>query len=51
MEVSGQLHASTAFPLVQAHPVPVFRRLCGSQCQSIHCGEDRNLIFLPEIEP
>ena len=51
MEVIGQLHVLTAFPPVKERPVPVVMRLGGSHRQSVHCGEDQNVMFLPGIEP
>ena len=51
MEVIEQLHVLTAFPPVKERPVPFVMRLGGSHCQSIHCGEEQSLMFLPGTEP
>jgi hypothetical protein len=37
--------------LVEAVPVPIYRRLNGPQSWSGRYGEEKNLLSLPEIEP
>jgi hypothetical protein len=50
MEVSGQLHAPTAFP--QWNPwYPLDRRLGGPQSRSGRGGEEKNSHPLPGLEP
>jgi hypothetical protein len=51
MEVVGQLHDPATLPPVKVHPVPLTRRLGGSQSWSGCCGVEKNLLLLPEIEP
>jgi hypothetical protein len=29
----------------------IYRRLGGNQSQSVCCGEEKNILFLPEFEP
>jgi hypothetical protein len=46
MEVSAELHAPTALPMVKELPVPI-----GFQSLPGRCGEEKNLLPLPGIEP
>jgi hypothetical protein len=50
-EESGHLLALTALPPRKAPPVPVVRRLGGSQIRYGCYEEDENLLCLPGIEP
>jgi hypothetical protein len=51
MELSGQLHAPATVPLKKEPQYPLDRRLGGPQSQSAHCGNEKNLLALPEFEP
>jgi hypothetical protein len=51
MEVSGQIHASTALARVYDTRYPTNRSLRGPQSRYGHCGEEKNLLPLEGIEP
>jgi hypothetical protein len=48
MGVSGQIDVPAVLPPRKELPVPLDRRLCGSQSRSGRCVEGRNLSQLPE---
>jgi hypothetical protein len=51
MEVSGQLHASTALPQGKSPWYQLHMRLGGPQSRSELCGEEKNSQPLPGLEP
>jgi hypothetical protein len=51
MEVSSQHHAPDRFTPWKEPRYPFNRRLGGSQCRSGRCGEEKNLLFLPDWNP
>jgi hypothetical protein len=51
MEVCNQLHVPAALPPANSPWYPLDRRLDGAKGLPGRCGEDKNLLPLPEIEP
>jgi hypothetical protein len=51
MKVSGEIHAPAALPLRRETPIPLDRRLGGTQSWFGSCGVEKNLSPLPGIEP
>jgi hypothetical protein len=51
MEVSGKRHSPAAFPQGKNTWYPPNRRLGGLLSRSGHFGKEKNLFFLPGLEP
>jgi hypothetical protein len=51
MEVSGQIHATAAFPQGKNPYYPFDRRLRGLQSRSGFGGEEKHFHLLPGLEP
>jgi hypothetical protein len=51
MEMSGQLHVPAALLQAKTSRYPLDRKLDGPQRRSGRCGEEKNLLHLPGIEP
>jgi hypothetical protein len=51
MEVSGELHAPAGLPPGKRPRYALVKRLDGPQRRSGRCGEEKNLLLLPGIEP
>jgi hypothetical protein len=50
--VRGQLQAPVALTLEGKRPqYPMVRTVGGFRSRSVRCGVQKNLLFLPEIEP
>jgi hypothetical protein len=52
MDVSGQFHALAALPLKEKNSLyPLVTRFGRHQGWSVRCGEEKNILPLPKMEP